>query len=130
MDFINYLPDSAYGWIAVFSAIIAGVIFVRRSDIKSLREANDDLRKRLDDKDNENKDLTKRLDSFRRELDELKGSLKEKDKIIKDLRLVQITNSPEMTAYMQDMKTFVTQSHRFMVDVTKVLQEIKGDLNK
>lgn len=130
MDFINFLPDSAYGWIAIFAAIIAGVIFVRRSDIKSLREANDDLRKRLDDKDNENKDLTKRLDSFRRELDELKGSLKEKDKIIKDLRLVQITNSPEMTAYMQDMKTFKTQSHDFMINVTGVLQEIKAGLPK
>lgn len=122
------LPATIYGWLALFASITTVVLFIRYNDIRSIRDANDELRKRLDDKDAIIKDLQAQLDVFRQELGKLRGILEEKDKRIDTLQSIRVAASPEMVTYMGDMRTFTSQAHEYIVASTKTLTEINSKL--
>lgn len=124
MDIPFQLPTTIYAWISVFTAIVVGVLFIRRSDIKGLHDDNDELRKRIDDKDGIIKDLQIQLNTFREELAKLRGMLEEKDKRIDALSHVNFAMPPEMTTYMQDVRNFMSQSHQWMLATTETLTEL------
>ena len=121
---IPTLPTDIIGWVAIVSVIAGAYFVVRRSDITSIREAADDLRKRVDDKDKTIKELELSLQGFKEELAKLRGILEEKDKRIDALSKINIGTTPEMLAYMQDGRTFMTQMHNYMMKNNETLTEI------
>lgn len=47
---IFQLPNSIYGWIAVAAAILGGIVFIRQQGLKSVYEANKELRQIVEDR--------------------------------------------------------------------------------
>lgn len=70
MEIPLQLPTTIYGWIAIAATIVAAAVWIRQQKIKSIIEANDELRKRLDDKDNEIVDLNKKIDDQNKTIDD------------------------------------------------------------
>lgn len=126
MEIPLMLPTNLYGWISIFTAIIVGVLFIRRNDIKNIKENADELRKEVADKQRLIADLQIQLNSLREELAKLRGILEEKDKRIDALSKVQITQhlNPEVVSYMADMRNFTSQVHTYMIDTSKILGEL------
>ena len=126
------LPTNLYGWIGLIVVVLGAYFFVRRSDVNGLRSANDDLRKRIDDKDQQLRDLQTEITALAAKVDKMQAILTEKDKRINALENVQIVQSPspEVTAYMSDMRNFTTQVHLFMVESSKILGELNVKTSK
>lgn len=120
------LPQGIYGWIAIAAFVFSAILFIKQNNIKQFKDANDELRKRVDDKDKELHDLQLQLNSFKEDLAGLKATIFEKDKQIAALSKVQVVqqSNPEVTAYMQDMRNFTTQVHQYMIDSTKTFEKI------
>lgn len=77
-QFLTDIPSTPMGWIAVIALIISAGLYIRRTDIKSIKErlgesekANDELRKRLDDKDEENRGMRIELETVKTKMDVL-----------------------------------------------------------
>lgn len=121
---IPAIPNDLIGWLVLIGMISLAYFVVRRSDIQGIREANKDLRDRLDDKDKENKELQTQLNELKLELSKFRGILEEKDKRIDALSKVIVGTSPDMVTYMQDNRNFMNQQHEFMVNITKTLTEM------
>lgn len=126
MEIPLQLPSTIYGWFAIFAFIISTLLFLRRNDINSIKEANDELRKRLNDKDDVIKDLQIQINTLSGRIAKLTGILEEKDKRIDALSKVQIVqqSNPDVLQYMSDMRIFATQAHQYMLDSSKVLAEL------
>lgn len=66
---ISDLPQTLYGWIALigfsFLTIAQVILLIRRNEIKTLRDSNADLRKRVEDLDRSVKDLSTTVDSLK-----------------------------------------------------------------
>lgn len=66
---LTELPKTIYGWIALigftFLTIAQVVLLVRRNEIKTLRESNEDLRKRVEDLDKNYKELVDQVGNLK-----------------------------------------------------------------
>ena len=123
-------PTSIYGWLAIMATITSGVLVIRRTDISALRSANDDLRRLLDDKQKLIDDLQSQLNALKIEVGKFRALLEEKDKRIDTLAKISIATSPELTAYMQDMKAFSSQVHEYMINSSRQFTEIATLIKK
>lgn len=86
MDIPIQLPNSIYGWFAIGAFIISAILFIRRSDIKAIKENADELRKILLDKEKE-------MIGMHNEIELLKGKvdfLEKTNKTLEDLVVVAL----------------------------------------
>lgn len=117
MDIPIQLPTNLYGWIAIISAVIAAGVWIRQQKIKSIIQANDELRKRLDDKDDEIVDLNKKINNQQVKMDtqqetikgmqdEIKG-LQRANKTLEDLVVTALKQfffeNPKVASSLEDM---------------------------
>ena len=120
------LPTELYGWLLLIGFIGVAYFVVRRTDIQSLRNANDDLRSEIGDKQRQIDELLTQLNGFKQQLAKLTGIVEEKDKRIDALSKVQVVqqSNPEVIAYMTDMRNFANNVNNYMVDTSKLLVQI------
>lgn len=131
LSFIG-LPSTIYGWMAVGAFIVSSVLYLRQNDIKALRSANTDLRDEIEDKQRQLTDLQDQIDKLKNLVDKLQTMLGEKEKRIDALENVKIVQmpSPDVSAYMSDMKQFATQAHQYMLDSSRTLAELNAKITR
>lgn len=134
-----FTGSGVYQWISIFTAIIAGILFIRRNDIKGLRDANEDLRSSIKDKQFQITDLQTQIDKLKGIVDKLEALLKEKDKRIDALEHIQVVQqlSPEFISFMSQVQQFMianakttTHIQTMLTERTPIIQSINEEVAK
>lgn len=102
MDIPIQLPNSIYGWLAIIAVIISSILFIKRNDIKAIRENASDLRSILEDKDKE-------INLMKIQLQELIGKvevLEKRNRTLEDLVVTALKQyffeNPKVAGTLQD----------------------------
>lgn len=102
MDIPIQLPNSIYGWLAIVAVIISSILFIKRNDIKAIRENASDLRSILEDKDKE-------INLMKIQLQELIGKvevLEKRNRTLEDLVVTALKQyffeNPKVAGTLQD----------------------------
>lgn len=89
-QFLTALPTTIIGWISTIIVVVGAVLYlisrVRRNDMKVLREANDDLRKRDEDRTKEMQEMHIEIATLIAKVD----VLEKRNKTLEDLVVVAL----------------------------------------
>ena len=97
------LPTSIYGWIAVAAAILGGIVFIRQQAIRSVYDANKELRAIVEDQKKEMEVMKAKV----LDLQEQVKTLQRQNKTLEDLVITALKQfffeNPKMATAMEDM---------------------------
>lgn len=129
-NLLTDIPTTLTGWITIGAVILAGYFFVRRADIASINQANENLHQLVESQEKTIVELRRELEVMKKDFYNMQGIVKEKDQRISALEQVQVTQtlSPEMISYMKDMTALKDEVKLYMKDTRYQLTEINAKM--